>query len=388
MMKHNITISNSIFYVGASSYEDKLFEAHFAIPNGMSYNSYVIFDNKIAIMDAVDKVVVTDWLDNIKDVLKDKKPDYLIVQHVEPDHTAGIIQLLDIYPDTIIVGSDMTFRMLSNFFRDTEFKNKLVIKDGDELSLGEHTLKFISAPMVHWPEVFVSYENKEQILFSVDAFGKFGALDQNDEWACEARRYYFGIVGKYGAQVQALFSKLANYPIKKICSLHGPIIDENLAEVLQLYKTWSSYSSEVDGVFIPYTSVYGNTEKVVKEVAKKLSDNGVKVSIANLSDYDLFEAVEDCFKYSKIIFATTTYNMSIFPFMNELLTCLSERNFQNKKVGIIENGSWAPTAGKIIKDKLLSLKNIEIVEPMVHIVSSRSKKNSQEIDDLVEAMTN
>ena len=387
-MKTNTFISDSIIYVGASSYEDKLFEAHFEIPNGMAYNSYLILDDKVAIIDAVDKLVVTDWLENIKEALNGRKIDYLIVQHVEPDHSVGIIEFLKRYPDVTIVGSEMTFRMLSNYFRDFSFSNKLIIKENDVLSLGKHCLKFIFAPMVHWPEVFVSYENYEKILFSADAFGKFGALDKDEDWVDEARRYYFGIVGKYGMQVQSLFNKLASLDIKKICSLHGPIIEENLAEVLDKYKIWATYSSEVDGVFIPYTSVYGNTEKVVFEVKKRLEEKGVKVEISNLSRNDFFSAVSNCFKYSKIIFATTTYNMSIFPYMNELLTALSERNFQNKKVGIIENGSWAPTAGKIIKDKLASLKNIEIVEPIVHIVSSRSEKNEIEIADLVEKLTN
>ncbi len=387
-MKTNTYISDSIIYVGASSYEDKLFEAHFEIPNGMAYNSYLILDDKVALVDAVDKLVVADWLENIKDALKGRNIDYLIVQHVEPDHTVGILEFLKIYPDVTIVGSEMTFRMLSNYFRDVSFSNKLIIKENDVLSLGKHHLKFIFAPMVHWPEVFVSYESYEKILFSADAFGKFGALDKDEDWTDEARRYYFGIVGKYGMQVQALFNKLASLDIKKICSLHGPIIEENLAEVLDKYKIWATYNSEVDGVFIPYTSVYGNTEKVVFEIKSRLEEKGVQVEISNLSRDDFFSAVSNCFKYSKIIFATTTYNMSIFPYMNELLTALSERNFQNKKVGIIENGSWAPTAGKIIKDKLSLLKNIEIVEPIVHIVSSRSEKNELEIAGLVEKLTN
>ncbi len=379
-------ITNSIYYVGASSYKSPLFEEHFIIPHGMAYNSYVITDDKVAIIDATDNVVVDEWLDNVEKVLNGRKPDYLIVQHCEPDHSEGVTKFLNKYKDATVVGNEMTFRMLSNFFRDTTFANKLVIKDGDELSLGNHVLKFIFAPMVHWPEVFVSYEKSEEILFSADAFGKFGAFDYDEPWACEARRYYFGIVGKYGVQVNMLFNKLSSFPIKKICSLHGPIIEENLAEVLRLYKLWASYEPEIDGVFIPYTSVYGNTEKAVFSLRDELVSQGVKVELANLSHEDIFEAVENCFKYSKIVFATTTYNMSIFPYMNELLTCLIERNFQNRKVGIIENGSWAPNAAKIIKDKLAPLKNITVVEPIVHILSSMNETNKKEIDTLSEAL--
>ena len=381
-------ITSNIYYIGASSkpLQEKLFEAHFNIEHGMAYNSYLIDDEKITIIDACDKVVVDTWIKNILEVLGDRKPTYLIVQHVEPDHSFGVRKLMELYPDIVIVGSEMTMRMLSNYFRDIEFRNKLIIKEGDELSLGQHSLKFIFAPMVHWPEVFFSYEQKENILFSADAFGKFGAFDYNENWDDEARRYYFGIVGKYGMQVANVFTKIKDLNIKQICSLHGPILNKDLDKYLNLYKHWATYTPEVDGVFIPYTSVYGHTEEAVKYIEKLLNEKGIKVEIANLSTSDLFSAVANCFKYSKIIFATTTYNMSIFPYMNELLICLAERNFQNRIVGLVENGSWALNASKIMKEKLDKMKDVVVVEPGVHILSSLSNKNKEEINSLLEAL--
>lgn len=382
-----LKVSENIYYVGASDKHLDLFESHFIVPNGMAYNSYVILDEKIAVMDSIDEKLGDEWLKNVKEVLNGRKPDYLVIQHMEPDHSANIFKLVDEYPDVTLVGGEMTFNMLSNFHRGKTFKNKLVIKEGDELSLGKHTLKFVFAPMVHWPEVFVSFEKSEGILFSADAFGKFGAFDYEEDWACEARRYYFGIVGKYGLQVQMLLKKAVNLDIKMICPLHGPILKENLGYYLGLYDKWSKYEPEVDGVFIAYTSVYGHTKAVALEIAEKLKAKGCpKVSTCDLSREDMYEAVEDANKYGKIILGTTTYNMSIFPHMNEFLTALVERNWQNKKVGFIQNGSWAPVSGKLMKEKLANCKNLVFVEPMVNLVSSKSDANEKEIDALVEAM--
>ena len=380
-------ITKNIYNVGASSHNVDLFESHFVVPNGMAYNSYLIIDEKITLIDGVDELVVDEWLDNIEKVLNGKEINYLVVQHMEPDHSASIFALMKKHPNITVVGGDLTFVMLHNYFRDLELKNKLVIKEGDVLSLGQHSLKFVFAPMVHWPEVFISYELSEKILFSADAFGKFGALDADEEWACEARRYYFGIVGKYGFQVQNLLKKLAGVEVNKICSLHGPILEENLGYYLSLYDTWSKYEGEVDGVFIAYTSVYGHTRAVALEIAEKLKAKGVRVSVSDLARSDMWENVEDAFKYKKIVLATTTYNMSIFPYMNELLTNLEERNYQNRVVGLVENGSWAPQAGRIMKDRLSKMKNMTILEPVVHIMSSKSKANDDEINALVEALS-
>ena len=375
-------LKNDLYFIGCNDKTLDLFESHFLIPNGMSYNSYILVDEKIAIFDSVDKHVGEYWIKEIKNILKDKKPDYLIVQHMEPDHSANIFKLLEEYPDITIVGRDLTFNMISNYFRDKTIKNKLEIKDGTELSLGRHNLKFIFAPMIHWPEVFMTYDETSKVLFSADAFGKFGALDTIDNWVDEARRYYFGIVGKYGFQVQQLLKKASQLDIEMICPLHGPIIDKNLAEVISLYDKWSKYESETNGVLIAYTSVYGHTKQAVKYLKEELEKEGVNVEIRDLSRCDIFEAVSLAFKYQNIVLATTTYNMSIFPPMYEFLHHLIERNFQKKNIAIIQNGSWAPTAGKVIKDLLVNQKNINYIEPVISLVSSMSKINVEQIEDL------
>ncbi|MCR5332460.1 MAG: MBL fold metallo-hydrolase [Bacilli bacterium] len=382
-----LKVGNEIYYVGASSHDVDLFESHFVVPNGMAYNSYIIMDEKIAILDSCDVIVQKEWLKNVKEVLGNRKPDYLIIQHMEPDHSASLVELIKLYPDVTVVAGEMAFNMFHNYFRGVELKNKLVLSEGQELSLGKHVLKFFSAPMVHWPEVFVTYDMSEKALFSADAFGKFGAFDFEEDWACEARRYYFGIVGKYGLQVQMLLRKLSGAELKAIYPLHGPILKENLSYYLGLYDKWSKYEPEADGVFIAYTSVYGHTKAVVEEIAEKLKAKGCpKVSTMDIAREDIWEAVEDSFKYGKVIFATTTYNMSIFPYMNELLTALVERNYQNRRVGFVQNGSWAPVSGKLMKEKLAGCKNLEFVEPMVQLVSSKSEANEKEIDALVDAM--
>ena len=382
-----LKVGNEIYYVGASSHDLDLFESHFIVPNGMAYNSYVILDEKIAIIDGCDALVQDEWLKNVKEVLGDRKPDYIIIQHMEPDHSAPLMKLIELYPDVTVMAGEMAFTMFNNFFRGNNLKNKVVLKEGDELSLGKHVLKFFAAPMVHWPEVFVTYDKTEKALFSADAFGKFGAFDYEEDWACEARRYYFGIVGKYGIQVQMLLRKLSAVELNVIYPLHGPILKENLSYYLGLYDKWSKYEPEAEGVFIAYTSVYGHTKAVVEEIAEKLKAKGCpKVSMADLAREDIWECVEDCFKYGKIIFATTTYNMSMFPYMHELLTALVERNYQNRRIGFVQNGSWAPVSGKLMKEKLSGCKNLEFVEPMVNLVSSKSEVNETEIDALVEAM--
>ena len=374
-------ITNDIFYVGVNDHQIDLFEGQYIVENGMAYNSYVIMDKKIAIMDTVDVKFGHEWLDNISNVLNGKKPDYLIVQHMEPDHSANIKQFLNAYPKAIVVGNDKTFTMMENFFGTDIAKNRLVVKNGEELDLGTHKLTFVFAPMVHWPEVMVTYDSTVKTLFSADGFGKFGALDVDEEWACEARRYYFGIVGKYGAQVQNLLKVAKTLDIEIICPLHGPILNENLGYYINLYDIWSSYASEVDGVFIAYTSVYGNTKKAALELEEKLKANGCpKVAISDLARSDMAENVEDAFKYSKIVLATTTYNAEIFPFMNEFINHLVERNFQNKTIGIIENGSWAPMAKKVILSKLEKCKNITYLENNVTIKSALTKENRETLD--------
>lgn len=377
----NNKVTNDIFYVGVNDHQIDLFEGQYVVENGMAYNSYVIMDKKIAIMDTVDAKFSHEWLDNISNVLNGKKPDYLIVQHMEPDHSANIKHFLSAYPKTIVVGNDKTFTMMENFFGSDIAKNRLVVKNGDELDLGVHKLKFVFAPMVHWPEVMVTYDATVKTLFSADGFGKFGALDVDEEWACEARRYYFGIVGKYGSQVQNLLKIAKTLDIEIICPLHGPILNENLGYYINLYDIWSSYASETDGVFIAYTSVYGNTKKAALELEEKLKANGCpKVAISDLARSDMAENVEDAFKYSKIVLATTTYNAEIFPFMNEFINHLVERNFQNKTIGIIENGSWAPMAKKVILSKLEKCKNITYLENNLTIKSAMNKENRETLD--------
>lgn len=376
-------ISKDIKYVGASTHKIDLFEGQFAVPNGMSYNSYVILDEKIAIIDTVDASVKDEWLEKIKNVLGEKTPTYLIVEHMEPDHSANIKALTDVYPEITIVSSALAIKMMGQFF-GTEFKNKIIVKDSDTLSLGKHNLEFISAPFVHWPEVLFVFDTQENVLFSADAFGKFGALDTDEEWDCEARRYYFGIVGKFGTQVQQVLRKLNDKKISTICPLHGPILTDLIPNALKQYQTWSSYEPETNGVFIAYTSVYGNTKNAVNFLYNELKNE--KVAISDLSRCDMSEAIEDAFRYDKIILATTTYNGGIFPAMRIFLEELVERNFQNRKVAIIDNGSWAPAVSKTIKTLLEPCKNIEYIEPEIKILSSMTEKNIQEIKTLAEKL--
>ena len=380
-------LKDNIYYVGVNDHQVDLFEGQYIVPNGMAYNSYVIKDELIAVMDTVDQHFTEEWLKNIKEVLGEQKPNYLIVQHMEPDHSANIINFLKVYPDTFVVGNEKTFKMMEQFFHE-EIPHKLVVNEGESLNLGKHTLTFVFAPMVHWPEVMVTYDSYAKALFSADGFGKFGALDVEEEWDCEARRYYIGIVGKYGAQVQALLKKAANLEIEMICPLHGPVLDKDLGHYLKLYDIWSSYKPESEGVAIFYTSVYGHTKKAVELLAKKLEENGTpKVVVADLAREDMAECVEDAFRYGNIVLATTTYNAGIFPFMNEFIDHLTERNFQNKKVAFIENGTWAPMAARIMKEKLAKSPNITIIDPVVRILSSMNEENEAQIAKLAEALS-
>ena len=376
-------ITESIKYVGVNDHDIDLFEGQYVVPNGMSYNSYAICDDKIAIMDSVDSRFATEWIENIKNTLGGKEPDYLIVQHMEPDHSSSIVYFVKAFPSAKIVSSSKAFIMMKNYF-GTDFSYKqVVVGEGSTLSLGKRILTFIAAPMVHWPEVIVTYDNKDKVLFSADGFGKFGALDVEEDWACEARRYYFGIVGKYGVQVQTLLKKASALEIKAICPLHGPVLLDNLAYYLNLYDIWSSYKSETEGVFIAYTSVYGHTKKAVELLAEKLKENGCpKVSICDLAREDMAEAVEDGFRYSKIVLATTTYNADIFPFMREYINHLTERNFQNKTVAFIENGTWSPMATKIMKGMFEKSKNLTFAQTEVKILSAINEENIAQISAL------
>lgn len=380
-------ISDSIKYIGVNDHQVDLFEGQYVVPNGMSYNSYAIMDDKIAIMDTVDANFTHEWLDNIQNTLVDRKPDYLIVQHMEPDHSANIFNFAKTYPDAQIVSSAKGFAMMKNFF-GTDFPDRqIVVGEGDTLSLGTHNLTFVTAPMVHWPEVIVTYDSKDKVLFSADGFGKFGALDVDEDWACEARRYFIGIVGKYGAQVQALLKKAAGLDIQTICPLHGPVLKENLGYYLDLYNTWSSYRAETDGIMIAYTSVYGNTKKAVLQFAEMLKKNGCpKVVINDLARCDMAEAVEDAFRYSKIVLATTTYNAEIFPFMHEFINHLTERNFQNRTVAFIENGSWAPLAAKVMKGMLEKSKNLTYAETTVKIMSALNEESTAQLHKLADEL--
>lgn len=380
-------VTNDIIYVGVNDHKIDLFEGQYVVPNGMAYNSYVIRDQKIAVMDTVDRNFKFEWLNNLDEALGDRKPDYLIVQHMEPDHSANIFNFMNNYPDATIVSSAKAFTMMKNFF-GTEFEDRrIVIKEGDTLELGEHTLHFVAAPMVHWPEVMMTYDSKDKVLFSADGFGKFGALDVEEDWACEARRYYIGIVGKYGAQVQNVLKKAATLDIQIICPLHGPVLSENLGYYLNLYNTWSSYSVETEGIMIAYTSVYGNTKQAVELLAEKLKANGCpKVVVNDLAREDMAECVEDAFRYGRIVLATTTYNAEIFPFMREFINHLTERNFRNKQIALIENGSWAPLAAKTMKKMLEGCKNIEFVEPTVRIMSALNDDSRVQIDTLAKAL--
>ncbi|MBQ3138695.1 MAG: FprA family A-type flavoprotein [Ruminococcus sp.] len=380
-------IKENIFYVGVNDHELDLFEGQYVVPNGMAYNSYVVVDEKTAVLDSVDIKFGNQWLDNIAEVLGDKSPDYLIIQHMEPDHSACIDKFINKYPNAVIVGNVKTFDMLHAFFPDLELPNTLTVKEGEKLSLGNRELTFVTAPMVHWPEVMLTYDNTDKVLFSADAFGKFGALDIEEEWACEARRYYFGIVGKYGMQVQALLKKAAALDIQTICPLHGPILTKNLGYYLDLYNTWSGYGVESEGIFIAYTSVYGNTKKAAELLRDKLIEKGCpKVAIADLAREDMAECVEDGFRYGKIVLATTTYNGEMFPFMNQYIDALVERNYQNRTIGIIENGSWAAMAAKRIKAKFEKSKDIKFTETIVSIKSALKPENIAQIDALAEEL--
>ena len=374
-----MTVAKDTLYIGVNDKQLDLFEGMYPVPNGMAYNSYVILDDKIAVMDTVDAGFKDEWLKKLEKALNGKTPDYLIIQHMEPDHSANILAFVDAYPTAKIVASKTAFMMMKNYFGDDFFAKQIPVSDGDTLSLGVHTLRFVSAPMVHWPEVVTTYDEYTKTFFSADAFGKFGALDINEDWACEARRYYFGIVGKYGVQVQNLLKKVSTLDIQTICPLHGPILSENLSYYFDLYETWSSYGVESDGVAIFYTSVYGNTKKAVEMLAEKLQANGQKVVVTDLARSDMSEAVEDAFRYGKIVLATTTYNGDIFPFMRTFLHSLVERNFQNRTVAFIENGSWAPFATRTMLSMLEKCKNLSFTNATVKIVSALNDESKEQI---------
>lgn len=383
-----MNITNDIKYIGVNDHKIDLFEGQYTVPNGMAYNSYVIIDEKVAVMDTVDKNFTHEWLDNLASALGDRKPDYLIVQHMEPDHSANILNFMNIYTNAVIVSSNKAFTMMKNFFGTDFADRRIVVGEGDTLSLGQHNLTFVTAPMVHWPEVIVTYDSTDKVLFSADGFGKFGALDADEDWACEARRYYIGIVGKYGAQVQALLKKASALDIEIICPLHGPVLKENLGYYLNLYNIWSSYGVESEGIVIAYTSVYGNTKKAVEILAERLKANGCpKVVVNDLARCDMAEAVEDAFRYGKIVLATTTYNADIFPFMKEFINHLTERNFSNKKVAFIENGSWAPLAAKTMKGMLENCKNLTFAENSVKILSSLNDESSNRLEALAQELS-
>lgn len=382
-------ITDDILYVGVNDHNIDLFEGQYIVPNGMAYNSYVINDEKIAVMDTVDAAFGDEWLKNIADVLNGATPDYLIIQHMEPDHSANIQKFLEVYPNIKVVGNAKTFTMIGNFFRDLKLadENKLEVKNKDTLTLGKHELTFVFAPMVHWPEVMVTYDSKDKVLFSADGFGKFGALDVEEDWDCEARRYYIGIVGKYGAQVQNLLKVAATLDIQTICPLHGPVLTENLEHYIGQYNTWSSYGTESEGVMIAYTSVYGNTKKAVELLAEKLKEKGCpKVVVTDLVREDMAEAVEDAFRYGKIVLASTTYNGDVFPLMKTFIEHLTERNYQNKTIGLIENGSWASMAGKVMRGMFEKSKNITWLETSVKIMSSMDEQNKADIEKMAEEL--
>lgn len=380
-------ITNDIKYVGVNDHEIDLFEGQYVVENGMAYNSYVITDEKIAVMDSVDARFADEWLDNIKKTLDGRTPDYLVVHHMEPDHSSSILSFTEAYPEAEIVSSAKAFVMMKQFFGTDFADRQIVVKEGDKLPLGKHELSFIAAPMVHWPEVMVSYDSVDKVLFSADAFGKFGALDADEDWACEARRYYIGIVGKYGAQVQTLLKKAAALDIQIICPLHGPVLKENLSYYLDLYNIWSSYAVESDGVLIAYTSVYGNTKKAVELLAKTLEEKGcAKIVVNDLARCDMAEAVEDAFRYGKLVLATTTYNADIFPFMKEFINHLTERGYKNRTIGFIENGSWAPTAAKVMGRMLEQCKDITYTEATVTLKSALSDENTEQINNLADEL--
>ena len=380
-------ITNDIKYIGVNDHKVDLFEGQYVVPNGMAYNSYVIMDEKVAIMDTVDQNFTHEWLDNIQNTLGDRTPDYLVIQHMEPDHSANIANFMKAYPETTIVSSAKAFAMMQNFFGTDYAERRIVVGEGDTLTLGKHVLTFVTAPMVHWPEVIVTYDSTDKVLFAADGFGKFGALDVEEDWACEARRYYIGIVGKYGAQVQALLKKAGTLDISIICPLHGPVLTENLGYYLNLYNTWSSYQPEEEGIVIAYTSVYGNTKKAVMKLADMLKANGCpKVVVNDLARCDMAEAVEDAFRYSKLVLATTTYNAEIFPFMRDFIHHLTERNYQNRTIGLIENGSWAPLAAKVMRGMFEKSKNITFAENTVKILSALNEESTAQLKALADEM--
>lgn len=380
-------MTNDIRYIGVNDHDIDLFEGQYIVPEGMAYNSYVIIDERIAVMDTVSADFGEEWLANLENVLAGRKPDYLIIHHMEPDHSANIDKFISAYPEATIVGNAKTFEMIDQFFGSGLCKNKLAVKNGDTLSLGRHELTFLFAPMVHWPEVMMSYDGADKALFSADAFGKFGALDcQDKEWDCEARRYYMGIVGKYGMQVQAVLKKAAALDIKMICPLHGPVLTGDLSHYMSLYDIWSSYGVESDGVCIAYTSVYGNTKRAAELLAKKLEERGCKAAISDLARCDMAEAVEDAFRYGKLVLATTTYNADIFPFMKQFIDHLTERNYQNRTIGFIENGTWAPAAAKIMKAMFEKSKNINYIDTTVTLRSAMTEENAEAIERMAEEL--
>lgn len=380
-------IAEGIKYIGVNDHDIDLFEGQYVVENGMAYNSYAILDEKIAVMDTVDARFTHEWLDNIESALGSRKPDYLVVQHMEPDHSANIVNFMNVYPKAKIVASSKAFMMMQQFFGTDFADRQIVVGEGDMLTLGKHTLTFVAAPMVHWPEVLVTYDSYSKVLFSADGFGKFGALDVEEDWACEARRYYIGIVGKYGAQVQALLKKAAKLDIAVICPLHGPVLKENLEYYLNLYQIWSSYSVETEGIMIAYTSIYGNTKKAVELLAERLTAKGCpKVVLNDLARCDMAEAVEDAFRYSKLVLATTTYNAGIFPFMRDFIEHLTERGYRNRTVGFVENGSWAPMAEKVMKQMLKDSQNLIFAENTVHIKSALSEESREQIEALADEL--
>ena len=382
-----MTITNDIRYIGVNDHDIDLFEGQYIVPEGMAYNSYVIIDEKIAVMDTVSADFREEWLANLENVLGGRKPDYLIIHHMEPDHSASIDKFISAYPEAAVVGNAKTFEMIDQFFGRGLCRNILAVKNGEMLSLGRHELTFLFAPMVHWPEVMMSYDGADKALFSADAFGKFGALDcQDKEWDCEARRYYMGIVGKYGMQVQAVLKKAAALDIKMICPLHGPVLTGDLSHYTGLYDIWSSYGVESDGVCIAYTSVYGNTKRAAELLAKKLEERGCKAAISDLARCDMAEAVEDAFRYGKLVLATTTYNADIFPFMRQFIDHLTERNYQNRTLGFIENGTWAPAAAKIMKAMFERSKNINYIDTTVTLRSAMTEENAEAIERMAEEL--
>lgn len=383
----SVKFSDSVKYIGVDDTTIDLFESQYVVPKGVSYNSYVILDDKVALMDTVDKRGMEQWEKNLTAALDGRAVDYLIIQHLEPDHAGSIARLVELYPEVTLVGNAKTFQMLPQFFDLPLEGHTLTVKEGDTLSLGSHTLTFVMAPMVHWPEVMVTYDSTDKVLFSADGFGKFGALDVEEDWDCEARRYYIGIVGKYGPQVQKLLKAASTLDIQTICPLHGPILTENLGHYIEKYDIWSSYKVEDEGVVIAYSSVYGNTKKAVEVLAQKLEEKGCpKVSVFDLARDDMAKAVEDAFRYGKLVLATITYNADIFPFMKTYIDHLTERNYQNRTIGLIENGSWAPNAAKVMKAEFEKSKNITWLDTTVKIVSSLSEENMEQLDQMAEEL--